>query len=52
MADIKVATLKEVTDFFRSTYATLKEFSEDWKRLTDQDKLDLKTGIGNGTFTY
>ena len=48
----KPATLKQVTDFFRSTYQTLKEFSEDWKRLTEQDKDDLKKGIGDGSFTY
>ncbi len=27
-------------------------FRDDWKKLTDQDKRDLRTGIGDGTLTY
>lgn len=28
------------------------EFSREWKGLSAQDKIDLKTGIQNGSLTY
>lgn len=31
---------------------TLSQFNAHWKALTDKDKADLKTGIGNGSLTY
>ena len=43
------ATIKEVMEFFAMPTA---EFSKQWKELTVQDKMDLKSGIGNGTLTY
>lgn len=46
------ATLKQISDFFKIPGYTLKEFKKDWESLTDQDKTDLKEGIGNGTLTY
>ena len=46
------ATLTQVTGYFRLTGQTLKGFTEEWKALTEQDKDDLKNGIGNGTLTY
>lgn len=30
----------------------LAQFRAEWAELTDQDKLDLRTGIGNGSLTY
>jgi hypothetical protein len=30
----------------------LASFKADWSKLTDQDKADLKAGIGDGTLTY
>lgn len=33
-------------------YSTLKEFSADWKTLTDQGKADIRGGIQNGSMTY
>lgn len=46
------ATLKQVADFFRTEGDTLKKFSDEWKLLPEQDREDLKSGIGNGTLTY
>lgn len=43
------ATLNQLRQFFGMTAA---EFSAEWRHLSDQDKTDLKTGVGNGTFTY
>jgi hypothetical protein len=49
------ATIKQVSEFFKTgdpSRDALKAFSAEWKALSDQDKADLKAGIGNGTFTY
>ena len=46
------ATLKEIADFFRLPGESLTKFGTEWKALTDEDKADLKQGIGNGTLTY
>ena len=47
MAEI---ALKGIKDFFG--YATLADFSKDWKQLTEQDKEQIKTGLRDGTLTY
>lgn len=52
MAETKTATLKQVTDYFRKEGQTLKGFTEEWKALSEEDKEQLKEGIGNGTLTY
>lgn len=44
------ATPKEVKEFFGFTNSP--EFIKDWKELSDQDKIDLKEGIGNGSLNY
>lgn len=44
-----MATMGEVMKWFGMRPA---EFRKEWAELTDQDKTDLKTGIGNGTLTY
>lgn len=44
------ATMVEVKDFFE--YKKLSDFRADWNLLSDQDKSELKKGIGNGTLTY
>ena len=31
---------------------SIREFSADWKALSEKDKADLRIGISNGTFTY
>lgn len=52
MAD---ANLAEVYNYFADTYkgrGGMKQFREDWNELTDNDKADLKKGIGDGTFNY
>lgn len=46
------ATLKQVADYFRLPGQTLKAFTEEWKALSDEDKDQLKSGLGNGTRTY
>lgn len=33
-------------------YPTLKEFSADWKLLTDADKGQIRGGIQDGSLTY
>lgn len=43
------ATVKDVKEFFDMN---ANDFMKDWKALTDDDKTQLKAGIGDGTFTY
>ena len=43
------ATMLQVKEFFGMP---TREFSTAWKALTDQDKEQLKAGIGNGSLTY
>jgi hypothetical protein len=45
----KLASLAEVRNFFGMDG---KEMVSSWRKLTDQGKTDLRTGIGNGTLTY
>lgn len=46
-ADVHTEDGKKVNNGY-----TLSMFNADWKRLSDKDKEDLKTGIGDGTLTY
>jgi len=47
------ATIKAVADYFgRKTGQTLKDWTEEWKALSDEAKEQIKEGIGNGTLTY
>lgn len=46
------ATLKTVADYFKLPGETLKDFRAQWDALSDQDKTDLKNGLGDGTLTY
>lgn len=47
------ATIKAVADFFgRKPGQTLKDWSEEWKQLSETDKEQIKNGIGDGTLTY
>jgi hypothetical protein len=43
------ANIKEIMSYFGMSAS---EFSREWKALSDSDKAQLKTGIGNGTHTY
>jgi hypothetical protein len=48
-------TIKQVADFFKTGDAErdrLANFTAEWKQLTDEDKAQLREGIGNGSFTY
>lgn len=57
MAD---ATIKQVADFFKigdgkvstDPRNSLTAFSKEWKELSDDEKTQLKQGIGDGTLTY
>jgi hypothetical protein len=46
-----LATLIQVKDYFGG-YATLADFSKDWKQVPDADRLQLRAGIGDGSLTY
>lgn len=53
MHSMAAATIKAALDYFgRKSGQTLKDITEEWKKLTEQDKEQLKEGIGNGTLTY
>jgi hypothetical protein len=42
--------MKEVMKYFG--YTSAAHFAVDWKKLTVQDKLDLTTGVKDGSLTY
>jgi hypothetical protein len=44
------ATLGQVKDFFG--YPTLAAFSADWKQVSNEDRAQIRAGIGDGTLTY
>jgi hypothetical protein len=46
------ATLKVIADYFKLPGETLKDFRDQWERLSDKDKADLKNGLGDGTLNY
>lgn len=49
------ATIKAVRDFFNEGSVrpmSVKEFSTEWNQLTEDEKEQIKTGIGNGTLNY
>ena len=43
------ATMLKVKEFFGMG---TREFADDWKKMTDEDKTQLKAGIGDGSLTY
>lgn len=47
--ETKQATIAEVCKFFGGSLAKIRA---EWNELTDEDKVQLRTGIGNGTLTY
>lgn len=49
MAD---ATLKDVMDYFKVEGDTLKSLRDEWVALSDEDKRQIRAGIGNGSYTY
>jgi len=46
MAD---ATIKQVTDFFGMKLA---EFRDEWQQLSDDERQQIRQGIGDGSLTY
>ncbi len=50
-----VATIKDVSDYFKTGDVErdkLGNFKNEWVQLSDQDKAQLKQGIGDKTYTY
>jgi pyruvate kinase len=45
----KKASIKDIKDYFGLTMPQMKN---EYTPMSDKDKDDLKTGIGNGTLTY
>ncbi len=43
-------TLTQIRDYFEFT--STAAFSAEWKRLTTDDKVDLKSGFENGSMSY
>jgi hypothetical protein len=46
----KLATLVQVKTYFG--YTNTKQFSVEWAALSPESQVQIKTGIGNGTFDY
>ena len=44
------ASLTDVKNYFG--YPSLSAFGVDWKQMPDEDRRQIREGIGNGTFTY
>lgn len=49
MAD-RMATLNDVRHYFGIENAT--QFRQEWMALSEIERLQIKAGIGNGTYTY
>jgi len=45
----KQATIKDIKDYFGMT---MPEMKNQYTPMSDKDKNDLKTGIGNGSLNY
>lgn len=43
-------TMLDVKNYFG--YTSASSFAADWKKLSAQDKTDLKSGIADGTLNY
>lgn len=51
----KPATMVQVFQYFsegKTNDYKMSAFRDDWNQLTDKDKEDLKSGIGDGTYNY
>lgn len=49
MPDIKVASLKETMNYFGMTPS---KFNAEWRKMTVDDKAQIRAGIGDGSLTY
>lgn len=52
MIIMAAATIKQIADYFRMEGQTLTDFSKEWKALPEEDKNQLREGLGNGSLTY
>lgn len=52
MPEKKTASIKDVADAVKAPGETLSDFSKEWRKLTPEDKEDLKKGVADGTMTY
>ncbi len=48
----KKASIKDVADAVKIPGETLKDFSATWKELPEEDKEQLRQGVGDGSMTY
>lgn len=48
----KKASIKDVAEAVKVEGETLSAFSKQWRELSEQDKEDLKKGVGDGSMTY
>ena len=47
------ASIKDVMEYFgRREGQTLKDFTVEWGALSDEDKAQLKEGLGDGSLNY
>lgn len=44
------ATLIEVRKFF--DFEDMKQFRQEWTALTEDDRAQIREGLGNGSYTY
>lgn len=49
MVSSEKAGLKAVMEFFGMT---AKEMMKEWKAMSDKDKVEIQSGLANGTLTY
>lgn len=47
---VKAASMLDVKNYFG--YTNTATFSKEWKELSEGDKLDLKSALTDGSFTY
>lgn len=47
---VKPIQLKDLKEYFG--YSKLADFSKDWKELTEEDRMQIKAGIADGSMTY
>lgn len=43
------ATLKQVIDYFG---ISMTQFAKEWKQLSEEERQQIKAGIGDKSFTY
>lgn len=53
VAKAKVGNVSQVYKYFGAKEGEgLRDFTQEWKQLNDEDKVQLTEGIANNSFTY